>query len=159
MRKVWAVIRREFIERVRSRWFIISTVLGPLFMLAITILPSLLTMRGGRNARIVIVNSHADSMAVQIRERLTHSGRFQIIEIRNVPEDQISSAESSLARQVQTDSLDGFLAVTSATVETGMAEYRARNVSSLADIAILENVLRQAVLRERLSRHNIPIGV
>jgi len=31
--KVWAVIRREFVERVRSRWFVISTVLGPVFMI------------------------------------------------------------------------------------------------------------------------------
>ena len=26
---VWAVIRREYLQRVRSRWFIVSTVAGP----------------------------------------------------------------------------------------------------------------------------------
>ena len=30
MSPLWAVVRREFLERVRSRWFIIST-LGDLF--------------------------------------------------------------------------------------------------------------------------------
>ena len=32
MRKVWAVVRREFVERVRSRWFWIMALVGPLFM-------------------------------------------------------------------------------------------------------------------------------
>ena len=59
MHKVWAVIRREFVERVRSKWFLVSTVLGPLFMIAVTVLPSLLMMRGGRSQRIVMEKSQA----------------------------------------------------------------------------------------------------
>jgi len=27
--KVWAVIRREFVERVRTKWFWVSAILGP----------------------------------------------------------------------------------------------------------------------------------
>ena len=42
MRKIWAVIRREFLERVRNKWFLISTILGPVFMIGIGVLPSVL---------------------------------------------------------------------------------------------------------------------
>src|SRR5215204_3826452 len=31
MGKLWAVVRREYMERVRTKWFAISTVLAPIF--------------------------------------------------------------------------------------------------------------------------------
>ena len=31
MGKLWTVIRREYVERVRSKWFVIVTLFGPLF--------------------------------------------------------------------------------------------------------------------------------
>ena len=45
MDKLWVVIKREYLERVRSKWFIFTTVFGPLFFGAITILPSYMGMR------------------------------------------------------------------------------------------------------------------
>jgi hypothetical protein len=38
-RKFLAVFRREFLERVRTRLFVATTLLGPLFFAAITIGP------------------------------------------------------------------------------------------------------------------------
>ncbi|NBV52405.1 MAG: hypothetical protein EBR83_02550, partial [Verrucomicrobia bacterium] len=40
-----AVIKREYLERVRTKWFIITTVFGPVFFLAISVLPGLLTVQ------------------------------------------------------------------------------------------------------------------
>ena len=34
MRKVWAVIRREFVERIRTRWFWIGALISGLALLA-----------------------------------------------------------------------------------------------------------------------------
>src|SRR5438034_5610887 len=40
MGKLWAIIKREYLERVRSKWFLIGTFLGPLFFGAIIIVPA-----------------------------------------------------------------------------------------------------------------------
>src|SRR5262245_25831970 len=45
MHKIWAVIRREFVERVRTRAFIISTLLGPVFFAVLVILPGYMLSR------------------------------------------------------------------------------------------------------------------
>src|SRR5260370_532497 len=37
MHKVWAVIRREFVERVRTKWFWVSAVLGPVLFAGIIV--------------------------------------------------------------------------------------------------------------------------
>ena len=52
MDKLWVVIKREYLERVRSKWFIFTTIFGPVFFGAITILPSYMTMKGMKNAQV-----------------------------------------------------------------------------------------------------------
>jgi len=45
MRKTWAIIQREYLERVRSRWFAIATIFGPLLFGALMYLPAYAAMR------------------------------------------------------------------------------------------------------------------
>jgi ABC-2 type transport system permease protein len=159
MRKVWAVIRREFVERVRNKWFLISTVLGPLFMLGVGVLPALLMSRGGRVNHIVIVDASAGgTLAERMRSQLVRSGRFTP-EILRASDTRMSAVEDSLAGIVRAEALDGYLAISSATIEAGTAEYRGRNVSSLTDMAALEGALRQSVVVERLTKRGVDPAV
>jgi len=152
--KVWAVIRREFVERVRSKWFLISTILGPLFMIALGVLPSLLATRTGRINQIVLVDAGATGLAERVQAQLGRSGRFQATILAADP-DRDSAVADSLTRAIQAEAIDGFLALSAVTVEAGAAEYRGRNVSSLRDMSVLESAVRQSVVVERLNRHGI----
>ena len=42
MSKIGLIIEREFAERVRKKSFIVSTLLTPLFMIAMMVLPSVM---------------------------------------------------------------------------------------------------------------------
>ena len=42
MAKLWVVFRREYLERVRSKWFLLGTLLGPVFFLLVAGAPRLL---------------------------------------------------------------------------------------------------------------------
>lgn len=57
MNKLFAVIKREYLQRVRTKFFVIMTVLGPLMLLVFTVLPGLLfSMKAGGDTRIAIVD-------------------------------------------------------------------------------------------------------
>ena len=158
MHKVWAVIRREFVERVRSKWFLVSTILGPVFMIAVTVLPSLLATRSGRVNHIVLVDEGSDSFAQRLKTQLAGSGRFTV-ELLESGVDRDTAVRDSLTTEVRAEALDGFLTVSTATLESGTAEYRGRNVSSLRDMAVMEGALRQSVVTERLTRRGVDPGV
>jgi ABC-2 type transport system permease protein len=158
MHKVWAVIRREFVERVRNKWFLISTVLGPLFMIGLGVLPALLMTKSGRVNHIVIVDASTGTLAERMRTQLTRSGRFSA-SVLGTSDARIGAVEDSLSSAIRAEVLDGYLAVSSSTVEAGNAEYRGRNVSSLTDMAILEGALRQSVVVERLNRRGVDPAV
>lgn len=155
-RKVAAVVRREFVERVRTKWFIISTVLGPIFLLGITILPAVLATRGG-GTRVALVDEGSGGFASRLLAQLSTDGRFSVsvVPAASLPAPLLDS----LTREVQAKRLDGFLEVNPAALESGRFEYRGRNVASIRDMAMLQTSLRQAVTIERLTRRGIDPGV
>ena len=68
-RKLMAVIKREYLERVRTKWFIITTVFGPVFFLGISVLPGLLTVRNMRQssgAAIQILDATGSGLGVRV---------------------------------------------------------------------------------------------
>jgi len=158
MSKVWAVIRREFVERVRSKWFLVSTVLGPLFMLAVTILPGALMSRSGRVNQIVLMDEGSGDFSERLKTQLVSSGRFQV-QLFPTEAGRAQTVRDSLTDAVRTEEIDGFLSVSPATLETGVAEYQGRNVSSLRDMALLEGALRRSVITERLMRRGVDPGM
>ena len=61
MNKISIIIKREYITRVRKKSFIIMTVLAPLLMAAIIILPTLLMMNGDKDfKKIAVIEDGSD---------------------------------------------------------------------------------------------------
>jgi ABC-2 type transport system permease protein len=57
MRKFLAVVKREYVQRVRSKFFVVATILGPVLMAAFTIVPAMmLGMKAGGPTRLAIVD-------------------------------------------------------------------------------------------------------
>lgn len=158
MSKVWAVVRREFLERVRTKWFLISTILGPLFMLALMVVPGLLATRTGRGSRIALVDEQSGTLAGRLEAQLAGGGRFRL-EIVPATRESRARIADSLTREVQAERLEGFLAVSAATLEAGIVQYRGRNVASIRDMSLLEGGVRQALMVERLARRGVDPAV
>ncbi|MDQ2936701.1 MAG: ABC transporter permease [Acidobacteriota bacterium] len=57
MNKLLAVVKREYIQRVRTKFFVVMTILGPLMLVVFTIVPGLLlSVKAGGDTRIAIVD-------------------------------------------------------------------------------------------------------
>src|SRR5215831_12150699 len=57
MRNTWIILKREYLERVRTRTFLVLTLLAPAIMTALMILPVKLATLGQNPEHIVIVAS------------------------------------------------------------------------------------------------------
>jgi ABC-2 type transport system permease protein len=57
MKKLMVIIRREYLGRLRTKGFIISSLLGPLIMIGFTVVPGLLiTMKTGEATKVAVVD-------------------------------------------------------------------------------------------------------
>jgi ABC-2 type transport system permease protein len=154
LRKVWAVVRREFIERVRTKWFIISTVLGPVFLIGVMVLPVVLATQGTGPRTIAIVDEGSGGLAERVVRQLGSGNKF-IASLVKVADRASNAVLDTLTVAVQAKRLDGYLLLKPTTLETGKFEYRGRNVASIRDMQMLEIALRQIVVVERLTRRGI----
>ena len=59
MHKIWLIIKREYLVRVRKKSFIIMTILGPILMAALLVVPTYLAEENQEN-RIIALNEDAN---------------------------------------------------------------------------------------------------
>jgi len=149
MRKVWVVIRREFVERIRTRWFWVMALLGPLFFAAVFVLPTVLASRGGVR-QIVVVDATTGPVGARITHLLNDSPMFRA---QRVPAS--GEVVDSLTTEVEQKRLGGFLVVTDAAADSGKAEYRGSNVSGFATVGALERTIGEVVSAVRLEREGV----
>lgn len=71
MNKFLAVVKREYLPRLRTKSFIISTIIGPLLMIGLTVLPALVFMiNAGESTRLAIVDQ-SGRMYEPVRESIS----------------------------------------------------------------------------------------
>src|SRR5437667_5412516 len=57
MNKLLAIIKREYIQRVRSRMFLFTTILGPVMLLVFSVVPAFIfNIKAGKDTRVAIVD-------------------------------------------------------------------------------------------------------
>src|SRR5688500_1903176 len=98
MGKLWAVIKREYIERVRTKWFIIATVFGPLLFAALMIVPAWLTIKtksGADLSSTVIIDATNSGLGAKVSESLRGfgSGPARTPDVRIVEPSELTEAE------------------------------------------------------------------
>src|ERR1044072_6012799 len=57
MKKLFAVVKREYVQRVRTKFFVIATILGPILMAGFPVVPALMFgIRAGGPTRLAVVD-------------------------------------------------------------------------------------------------------
>jgi ABC-2 type transport system permease protein len=155
MAKLWAIVKREYLERVRSKWFLIATFLGPIFFAAIIIVPAWLASRSRATTEVYNITI-LDATGTNFGQRLAvaiagdTTDRKKIPEVRSLPASELTRAESVATRDVMHRGRVGYLVVNQQTVAGEAAHYAGRNASSLPDMSQLRNALRETILAQRL---------
>jgi ABC-2 type transport system permease protein len=156
MNKIFLVIKREYLERVRSKWFLISTLLGPIMMAAFIAVPVLVgKMTSPPSLNVAIVDTTNDpALSVAIEKKLEEKNKEEKVSVRRETAGDARALEDlqkRLAREVEDGSLQGYLLIEPETVSKGKAQYFAKNVTDFSSNRRLENAVTDAVVERRLS--------
>src|SRR4051794_28195475 len=156
MSEVMSVFRREFLERVRSKAFVIGTILFPVFMAAMWIIPARMGSGGGTR-HLVVVDQAPAGVGQAVVQLLTAPPPAGAAE----DEDRVTFTAERVARplaevkagligRVQRKEIDGYLYLPPDVVQSSQAEYRARNVANFAVLTAVQRAATQAVQAARL---------
>jgi ABC-2 type transport system permease protein len=184
MRKFIAIVKREYIQRVRSKMFVLITVLGPLVISFFGVAPALIfRIQAGGTLKIAVVDQTGklyqhfyDSVTENSRPRYSDPGnanllhgttsqRFEEIgeqrqnsfQLEEVSPDgrSLNEIKQELDVRVLAKDLDGYLILPADLLEDGKPEYFGRNTGDVLTTKFLTEALSRAVRQQRLSDANI----
>jgi len=162
--KLWAVVKREYLERVRTRGFVIGTVLGPLLMGGMMIVPALAARSSSKPLRVAVLDG-TGTLQAAVEEglrsaRFDGKARFDVQPVPgSAPEAGPAAAamasagagEAALKKAVLEGRLDGYLHLPADAVAAGTASYYGRNVSNRIDLRTMERTVSDVLVGRRLT--------
>lgn len=164
MKKIFAIVRRELVERVRTKAFLIGTFLLPVFIVAMMVLPALLMTGTERTKRIAIVDGTSENIGAQLQAGLgTRTFRKDGQELPRYDIALVSAdgrveavrdslvAMTGFSRDQLPTTLDGVLVITNETVESGDAAYLGGDAGSLEGVSDLQRALSNVLMQARLN--------
>jgi ABC-2 type transport system permease protein len=177
MPKLFAIIRREFVERVRTKAFLIGTLMGPLIFFAVGALPGLMFGKPSGAQAIAVIDATAGQVSGRLLDSLaketlvTAEGpirRYRFVTVTADPA-RTSAVRDSILPDVDRrpegggapdpDALTGILVVTDTGLASGHVAYLGKNVGSIGDMSHLERALRASIIRERILAMGVSANV
>jgi ABC-2 type transport system permease protein len=158
--KFFEVARWEFMEKVKSKAFIISLVLMPVIIGAIAILPAFFASKADdESIRIGIIDGTqklVQSLGEKLdREFLLKNNQPNYI-LRNISLGRsIEEARAEGARLVASDAIEGYFSIPAAVFDSGKIEYRTKNVGNFKVQERFSRTIEQVITEMRLSSRGL----
>jgi ABC-2 type transport system permease protein len=164
MHKVWLIVHREYLERIRSKTFLLFTLLIPALMAGGILIPAKLAeIKSGTARRIVVVAANADLAAAVKQELLapppagSPAGSPEaaapkdnfVVQVSTTPTAELHDA---LGQQVSAGTIDGFLWLNEDDLANHKATYSARDAADFQTSAVVRSALRTALVEQYLEQ-------
>ncbi|MGA7614815.1 MAG: ABC transporter permease [Thermoanaerobaculia bacterium] len=151
---IWAIMKREYLTRVLTKGFWITTALFPLITAGFTIIPPLLTAKAKASPEPVrVVDTTGDFYPIlrDVTEKEDKSaGLVPPLEKEELSGRSLDKARHDLNNLAAKGTIQGYYIIDSKALESGKVVYFARNPSSIIGADMLRANVREAITRYRL---------
>lgn len=155
MKKAFAVAKWEFMEKIKTKAFIISLILTPAIILSFSILPTLLTNQEDNTTKAIGIldtsGIYFNQMAQKIESyKLSNSQpNYLVVNLRerNINFNVLKrKADSSTIN----NRLDAYVLILNGGTDSVKLEYRSRNVGNFRDISRFQDAFNHIRIKQRL---------
>ena len=153
--KLLKVAKREYMERVRKKSFLIGTILGPVLMGAMIVVPGLIFELSPETQTSIAVVDLSGSIFDELEEALSDTledgtRMFSLREIRDSGSG-LESVKKELGYEVEGDAIDGYMILPEDIFDNGHATFYGKRLGNIKTLGKVENALSQVVIGYRLS--------
>jgi ABC-2 type transport system permease protein len=165
-KKIFAIVRREYVERVRTKAFWIATLIIPFLFLAYIAFQISASRRAGGERQMVVVDltgglyqpltqELAAAEAAQKKKATGSKGAHWVLTPRPLQGD-LEAAKEALRQDVLAKKIDAYLILDPAKLQKDEVEYYSTTVSDFVSLKQLETSLNRIRMRERIQKHGLP---
>ena len=160
MKKILAVAKWEYIEKVKTKAFIISLVLTPLIIISFSVLPSLLFRDQVPNTEIIGIidttGNYFDALDSEFSEYKLPDGKKNYVLINLAYKDKnFNELLLTANKNIQKNLIEGCLVVHQPGEDSLFAEYRSKSIGNFKVVSRFQDALTSIKLKRKLEQEGI----
>jgi ABC-2 type transport system permease protein len=170
MHNIFIIAKREYLERVRTRSFVIMTFLIPGLMIGVSVVPTMLANRGSNETKHMVVVAGDRDTAEQIRSSIEQGEDKAAQKESNVQQQRgltpahytvevstnaTDTEHAALTEKVKSKQLDAFLWATPQAIAAKKLDFVTFDVSNLIDNEELGQIVSDALRRQALKNKGL----
>jgi len=150
----------EFVEKIRSKAFIISLVIMPIIMVLFGVLPGLFVSRPDSNATVVGIIDETGIIIGPLAKRLDEKyklpdGQPNYV-VRNLDgQGAIEKKKMEANRMVTAGDITGYFYFPSVIFDSGKVEYRSENVSNIKIQERFSRTIEEVIVESRILKQGL----
>lgn len=163
MRKIWTLIKREYKESVYKKSFIFMTLLTPLLMIAMGVIPSLLiSLETEEEAKINIIDQSQfiyTQLAQTLQDTMENGElKYVLREIKSESSD-ITNILQDQKSLIEKEEINALLVIPDNVVEEGKLDFYSKNVANFDLNRVLRSNISKIVIDHRLNQSGLDPAV
>jgi ABC-2 type transport system permease protein len=160
MKKIIAVAKWEYLEKVKTKTFIISLIITPLIIILFSILPSLLFRDEAPKVEVIGI---IDTSGIYFRDlveelsayTLPDGNRNYILINLSTEDKNLKELKVTANKNIQKNLIEGYLVVYPSENDSVYAEYRSKSIGNFKVVGRFEEALSSIRLKKKLEQEGI----
>lgn len=156
MNKSLTVAKWEFIEKVKTKAFLIGLFITPLIMSMFFVLPTLLSNNEGEKTKTIGIIDQTHSLTTELNQRL--QAKFKLenglpdYTVREITEKDtdLEHLKALATAKLLSKDIEGYFIFPADVMEKGKVEYRTENVGNIRDQERFTKILGDIITERRL---------
>jgi ABC-2 type transport system permease protein len=163
MNKTFVVAKWEYLEKIKSKIFLVSLFLTPAIMIGFGVLPTLLASRPDTDTKVIGIIDQSSQMAQPLSQYLEKKYKLPnkqpnyLLRVINDPDTlQAKKIADSL---VIHDNIEGYVTISRTFMTDGSQEYRSQNTGNIKLIERLNQAIHDVVTQKKLVLRGIDTSI
>ncbi|PYY20323.1 MAG: ABC transporter permease [Acidobacteria bacterium] len=168
MHNIFLFARREYLETVRKKSFIVMTILLPAMMFGFTVLPSMIASKKSTESQKIVIATSDRQFGDDVRDKFMKPPEKKVPARRGAADastrsfevqvdTNVSPAEETvLTAKVSSHEIDGYLWAPASALSERKISYRSRASSDFETLGALSGAIREALLSQSFRKHGVP---
>lgn len=161
MRKLWLIIKREYITRVRTKGFVIGTLALPLLTIGLFAFSILMATRQSDHTLKLAILDQAGGLSAAVTKGLKETlpngqPAFRVVKSVEASESK-AEVRDELRAEISGGQLDGYLVIPKDVSAGKGAEFHTRNAGDIALTDSIARAVSDAVIARRLSDRGVRV--
>jgi ABC-2 type transport system permease protein len=154
--KLWAVIRREYVERVRTKWFIYSTLFAPIVFAAFVFIPFFLMNKDAKSVapRVIVLDATQQGLGNFVARSIAvmqgSNTDATTADVRLIDPAALAVARDSATSEVARRLANGYIVLDSTTLRGDTVSYAGRNADSRSNSVTMATAVREGLVALKL---------